>query len=524
MGIQGNKAATHEHDFLSLYTAAANYKDAPLQLHDSKPPPPSQGSNFFLKTHDFLQPLEKPGAPPPEPSPALPAAAPGAESRHRHPQVAAAAASRQQALPLPGGVGTFSICPAPVSVAPAAAAVVKAEPPLVLWGQPAAALQPAARGRQQQWALPFAGAGQPRPPPPRQKQQQALQDRTGRGGGAGVMESGSRSSGGAGFDDDDGLAARREVSSSLKDFTVRVDRKGGSCSDGGTDPQPNTPRSKHSATEQRRRSKINDRFRILRELLPHSDQKRDKATFLLEVIEYIRFLQEKVQKYEATFPEWNQENAKTLPWSNMYFRSFWKNAQSKGQLPGDSLPDTSHFLRNGSSPGSNFTGRLDDNHNMVTSAAASGAQDQTETDHMASVCYRSAETPAIITNNALSQSQPQWAGLSPMDDCAVNSQMLNNQQLAIDEGTIGVSSQYSQELLNSLTHALQSSGVDLSQASISVQINLGKRAVKRPAAGVPSKEPTDPVSSDEIGQQLAMLGGGAEDLSHAAKRHKLCNS
>jgi hypothetical protein len=30
------------------------------------------------------------------------------------------------------------------------------------------------------------------------------------------MESGSRSSGGAGFDDDDGLAARREVSSSLK--------------------------------------------------------------------------------------------------------------------------------------------------------------------------------------------------------------------------------------------------------------------------------------------------------------------
>ena len=72
--------------------------------------------------------------------------------------------------------------------------------------------------------------------------------------------------------------------------------------------------------------------------------------------------------------------------------------QSKGQLPGDSLPDTSHFLRNGSSPGSNFTGRLDDNHNMVTSAVASGAQDQTETDHMASVCYRSAETPAIITS------------------------------------------------------------------------------------------------------------------------------
>uniref|UniRef100_K3ZSM4 BHLH domain-containing protein n=1 Tax=Setaria italica TaxID=4555 RepID=K3ZSM4_SETIT len=497
MGIQGNKAATHEHDFLSLYTAAAA-KDSPLQLHDSKSPPPSQG-NFFLKTHDFLQPLEKPEAPPPEPSPTLPAS--GADSRHHHQPVAA----KQHALPLPVGVGTFTICPAPVSAARPPAAVVKAEPPFVLWGQPAA-FHPGARGhQQQQWALPFAGAGQGRPPPPQQAQPP---DRKGRGGGGGAMESGSRSSGGAGFDDDDGLAARREVSSSLK---VRMDRKGGSCSDGGTDQRPNTPRSKHSATEQRRRSKINDRFQILRELLPHSDQKRDKATFLLEVIEYIRFLQEKVTKYEATFPEWNQENAKMLPWS-------------KGQIPGESLPDPSHFMRNGSSPGSNFTGKLDDNHNMVTSAAASGAQDQTETDPMASMCFRSAETPANITNNTLSQSQPQWTGPSPVDDCAVNSEMLNNQPLAINEGTISVSSQYSQELLNSLTHALQSSGVDLSQASISVQINLGKRAVKRPAAGVSCKEPTDPASSDEIGQQLAMLGGGAEDLSQAAKRHKPGNS
>ncbi|KXG35840.1 hypothetical protein SORBI_3002G236200 [Sorghum bicolor] len=436
MGIQGNKAGTHEHDFLSLYAAAAAAKDAPLLLHhDSKaPPPPASQGNFLLKTHDFLQPLDqKPGAPP-EPSP-LPASA-AAESRHRQQQ-------QQQvvhALPLPGGVGTFSISPAPVSVALPAPAVVKSEPPFVLWGQPAATLQPGAR-----------------------------------------------------------------------DLTVRVDRKGGSCSDGGTDQRPNTPRSKHSATEQRRRSKINDRFQILRELLPHNDQKRDKATFLLEVIEYIRFLQEKVQKYEATFPEWNQENAKMLPWS-------------KGQIPGDSPPDPSHFMRNGSSPGSNFTGKIDDNHNIVTSAAASGAQDQAETDHMASGCYRSAETPANITNNAISQSQPQWTGPSPVDDSAVNSEMLNNQQLAIDEGTISVSSNYSQELLNSLTHALQSSGVDLSQASISVQINLGKRAVKRPVAPSNSKEPADPASSNELGHQLMMLGAGADNLSHTTKRHKPGNS
>ena len=93
--------------------------------------------NFLLKTHDFLQPLDqKPGAPL-EPSPPLPASA--AESRHRQQQVV-------HALPLPGGVGTFSISPAPVSVALPAAAVVKSEPPFVLWGQPAATLQPGARG------------------------------------------------------------------------------------------------------------------------------------------------------------------------------------------------------------------------------------------------------------------------------------------------------------------------------------------------------------------------------------------
>jgi hypothetical protein len=118
----------------------------------------------------------------------------------------------------------------------------------------------------------------------------------------------------------------------------------------------------------------------------------------MQVIEYIRFLQEKVQKFEASVPEWNQENAKILPWSNIYFRSFWKNSQSKGQNPGDDLPDPSQFIRNGSSSGYNFTGKPDDNHNMVTSAAASGAQELVETDHAASVSYRSAETPTNITS------------------------------------------------------------------------------------------------------------------------------
>nr|GMD56887.1 transcription factor BIM2-like isoform X3 [Ipomoea batatas] len=57
---------------------------------------------------------------------------------------------------------------------------------------------------------------------------------------------------------------------------VKVEGKSG-------DRKANAVRSKHSETEQRRRSKINERFQILRDLIPENDNKRDKASFLLEV-------------------------------------------------------------------------------------------------------------------------------------------------------------------------------------------------------------------------------------------------
>jgi hypothetical protein len=74
-------------------------------------------AGFFLKTHDFLQPLESP------------------EEETSLPQQPPQLFVKQHALPLPGGVGTFSIRPAPV---------VKEEPPLVLWGQPTT--QPGGQG------------------------------------------------------------------------------------------------------------------------------------------------------------------------------------------------------------------------------------------------------------------------------------------------------------------------------------------------------------------------------------------
>ncbi|KAL4566446.1 hypothetical protein LXL04_030561 [Taraxacum kok-saghyz] len=138
--------------------------------------------------------------------------------------------------------------------------------------------------------------------------------------------------------------------------------------DGGQ--RPNSPRSKHSATEQRRRSKINDRFSMLRGIIPHADKKRDKASFLLEVIEYIQFLQEKVHKYEDSYQGRKNKHPKMIP----------------------------------------------------------------------------------LNNRQTNQSEP-------------------------SDAIIGVSSMYSQGISNTLTEALKSSGVDLSEANISVQIDLGKRSI-----------------------------------------------
>ncbi|WVZ92382.1 hypothetical protein U9M48_038453 [Paspalum notatum var. saurae] len=490
MGLQGDKAT---HDFLSLYTAAKDVSALPLLQESKPPPPPPAHQGFFLKTHDFLQPLERPSSqsPPPPPPP---------------PKPAAEKPLRQHALP--GGIGAFSISPG--------AAAVKQEqpPPFALWGQPDPRGHP--------WSLPFAArcvgvaVASARPQP--QQQQQRPPERK---AGGGFMDAGSRSSGGAGFDDDDGLAARREVSSSFQELSVRVEAKGGSCSgSAGTDQLPNTPRSKHSATEQRRRSKINDRFQILREILPQNDQKRDKASFLLEVIEYIRFLQEKVQKYEVSNPEWNQENAKIMPWSNIYFRSSWKNSQNKDEINGDVASDPSQLTNNGSSPQFPIAAKPEEHNNTGAFETASGAPQLVEP--KSCVPYKQPEPPTNVASNVASQQPTQLINLSPSEDSAVQNGMLNNPELAIDEGTISLSSQYSQGLLTTLNLALQGSGIDLSQASISVQINLGKRANKRsnPGSNSASKDLINQISRDqEIGHQLR-AGDGARERSQATKRHK----
>uniref|UniRef100_A0A453S9Y4 BHLH domain-containing protein n=5 Tax=Triticinae TaxID=1648030 RepID=A0A453S9Y4_AEGTS len=218
---------------------------------------------------------------------------------------------------------------------------------------------------------------------------------------------------------------------------------------GGDHKAPGSPRSKHSATEQRRRCKINERFQILRDLVPQSDQKRDKATFLLEVIEYVKFLQEKVQKHEACAGgDWSQENTKLAPWSS-------------NRVPVDLMPGVAPTTKICSA------GNFLDNSIPTMPEMLQNAETVVE--------------PAKLNADIVeSQYQSQWQELSCPADCLVDSEMSNEkEELTIDEGTITVSSVYSQNLFTALTNAMENLGIDLSQASVTVNVNLGRRAISR---------------------------------------------
>ncbi|KAJ6759724.1 TRANSCRIPTION FACTOR BIM1 [Salix purpurea] len=305
------------------------------------------------------------------------------------------------------------------------------------------------------------------------------------------------------LDDEETFLLKKETPSPIHKGELRVKIDGKS-----NDQKPNTPRSKHSATEQRRRSKINDRFQTLRELIPHGDQKRDKASFLLEVIEYVQFLQEKVQKYEGSYQGWNHELAKLGPWRN-------------NTRPVESSIDQSRGVNSGVSPALLLAAKLDEKNITISSSInPGGARNPDESDTSSASTFNAMDHQPGITNKAMpfpislqpnlfntgriagaaaqfqprlafdaenTETEPQphpqpWHAISCTSDGAVASDKLKQQNLTVEGGTISISSAYSQGLLNTLTQALQSSGVDLSQASVSVQIELGKKGNSRQTA------------------------------------------
>lgn len=285
-------------------------------------------------------------------------------------------------------------------------------------------------------------------------------------------------------------------------------------------------RSKHSVTEQRRRSKINERFQKLRDLIPHSEQKRDTASFLLEVIEYVQYLQERVNKHEGSCQGWSTEPTKLMPWRNSHWRvqSFVGNPQA---------------IKNDTGVIASFSGKFDDNNiSIAPNVLANSTQNPVEPDPSRDVASKIMDQQPEIVNKGLPTPMPLPENLltpvrsdgmlahplhGPISDaqstqCPTTSGAALNQQeeLTIEGGTISISSVYSQGLLNSLSHALQSAGVDLSQANVSVQIDLGNRANRGLSAGTPaSKERENPHSSNQTLAHFRDAGSGDEsDQAH----------
>ncbi|XP_047963880.1 transcription factor BIM2-like isoform X1 [Salvia hispanica] len=291
--------------------------------------------------------------------------------------------------------------------------------------------------------------------------------------------------------------------------------------DGKNSDKANAIRSKHSVTEQRRRSKINERFQILRELIPHSDQKRDTASFLVEVIQYVQFLQEKVQKYEGSYQPWNSEPTKLMPWRN----SHWRVQNFVGQPP---------TAKNGSAPGSAFPGRFDENSLGVPMTMQPGQTNPIEPDHVMDAQGRPMDLHTELPNKSMSMPLPIPVSMgndgpfshtfgpseAQSSECPSTADALNLQdELTIEGGTINVSSAYSEGLLTTLTQALQSTGLDLSQASISVQINLGKRANR--GATPTAKDHIIPTPSSNQPVGTFHEATSSEDFDLAQKRRKL---
>ncbi|KAK4479429.1 hypothetical protein RD792_014943 [Penstemon davidsonii] len=237
-------------------------------------------------------------------------------------------------------------------------------------------------------------------------------------------------------------------------------------------------------------------FQNLREIIPNSEQKRDKASFLLEVIEYIQFLQEKVNKYESSYDVWNHEPAKMMPWRNSETaEGFIEHSHSQGINTAGSGPTSSVF-----------PAKFDENKAVVESDISTTKQ----RDH-----HR-----APIQPNIFSFGRANIAAASPKEGSECTADKPKDQEPIIESGTINISSAYSRGLLNNLTQALQSSGVDLSQASISVQIDLGKRRGNNNNAAVLNSTSSIVKDDDVVVANLARsrIASKGEEFEQALKR------
>ncbi|GAB2300125.1 hypothetical protein Dimus_034164 [Dionaea muscipula] len=288
---------------------------------------------------------------------------------------------------------------------------------------------------------------------------------------------------------------------------------GSSQRDGESSEQKaNNYRSKHSETEQRRRCKINERFQILKDMIPPNDQKRDKASLLLEVIEYIQFLQEKLKVYEGSYPGWGQEPAKLIPWRGSH-------------APVENFVDNSQIMKSDSGhennlvqPMGNEQQSADANFNEASTYRGTEYLSGTDTSAVPSSV---ALQPSIYPSGTSSLPGENLPSQPLLQSCWGEPSTMERPITGSSSGETGlsdVSSAYSHGLLKNLTQAFQSSGVDLSQASISVQLDIGKRAKPGVAAAASTVEVIQKISPCNRSVTCSEVEVGNDDSIPSAKR------
>uniref|UniRef100_A0A0E0GCK7 BHLH domain-containing protein n=1 Tax=Oryza nivara TaxID=4536 RepID=A0A0E0GCK7_ORYNI len=244
-------------------------------------------------------------------------------------------------------------------------------------------------------------------------------------------------------------------------------RAEGRSSASSADQGPSTPRSKHSATEQRRRTKINDRqaSRGLKYFVNSCHTLIRRETKLLSFRRKSKSMRKPIQKGITRIP--NPCHGYYHSHAKVYYRSCWRNTKNTSQVQGEDLSPSTQDMNNE---------QYGPKHISAAQPALFNTQSVTSTTTSSS--HMATGTPQNLEKNSTPSNQPPWLSMSTMrQESEPGNKMPNkHEKQTLHDENHSISSAYSQGLFNRLTEALKKSGLDPSQANIAVEINLAKRA------------------------------------------------
>ncbi|RDY06231.1 Transcription factor BIM1, partial [Mucuna pruriens] len=483
LGTEGRKPT---HDFLSLYSNSTAQQD---------PRPPSQGS--YLKTHDFLQPLERLETK---------ASAKEEATDEISSVVQKPPPSVDQHL-LPGGIGTYSI--SHISYVNNNQRVPKPETSLFV--RQATSTD---RNDDNSNCSSYTSSGFTL-----WEESSGKRGKTGKENNAGEKPTLGESA--------PKLGQWTSTERSSQSFS---NNRHGSFSS----------RSSSQTTGQQKNQSFIEMMKSARDSAQDEVLENEETFFLKK--EPSNTEREKVHKYEGSFQGWSNEPEKLMPWRNndKPTESFQPRITDNGSSPSPTLlfaskVDEKNITISPTIPGS--THNVESGLNTATTSKTM--------DHQAGIMNKAFPIPISSQLNFFTPTQIGGPGgvvsqlihrsasdaentkYQPSVECqtmAATNEKLKEKELTIEGGAISISSVYSKGLLHTLTHALQSSGVDLSQASISVQIELGKQANIRPSLPVSmcgAKDGEVPSNNQKMMRSRVASSGKSDQ---AVKKLKTCRS